>query len=1062
MTVTIVLGKATDGYLRTTRSTNAAAQTGPADTVNGGNVGYVGQAKSGSNYSQYQTFIGFDYTPPAATELVTSAEIHGTTASVTSTSIARTLEIWGYGWSGGGLTVNDWRTPSQISAMTLYGRLRDFHLTNGQRWTAGQEDLTSVVPTVSSFEFLLTEYRQRNNFPPTGDEAMGIYMADQSGTAQDPALIFTSVTYSNLIPALGASVQLSNGDWVYANTSADSNRSVSLYRVPNAGGVGSASLIGAIPRGTTSDTFAAPPGAQGIALAVDSSDNLYVVGRRGFSQNMLAACCFVKQPNGTYVRSAVVAGSLASYDSMINGVAVAWHSHAGGTLVALVGHSAGSGAPSTHENFGNDLVLAVLDCAVIKSGSGDPVHSTFTADGYLMDSTVYSPLSGAYAGVPTNDTGTMMDVVWAGPSLPAEGYVVTANKRAILGGNAPVSVARYKLDGIGTGINDTTTTLSQGYGTKDAGAKVRILRINSNTVAVVSADAGASFGMSVNVLRFSGDSVTDLGYVRLGTSLITNIPGEPALAVNNYWDAVYNSVDNRVWIYYPDVNSPHVLRRTAVDLTSYKALANSVVVNTLSAGQNIQSVRVPRNNPVTDRTLVNIGYIQSGTPNSFTVLDKFNLPPTQPKLTPVGNYDATASQLYVWTFNDPNLAAGDAQSAYQLVIQDADTGVVALDTGKTVSATSSRTVAGGTLTNAKNYIWRVMTWDSSDEASPWSDWGTFSTAAGGSVTITVPVTDNLQGLETASLPISWTTSGIVQAAYRIVLRRLDTNAVVSDTGFVTSTATTATVSGMLSDVPYRVEVQARNASLVVSATGTRLLSPSFGVPEVPALSATVNPTEGYVLLSVSNPLPGQPDVNATEFGFEDGTVTGWTPTGGTIAASNVQAHTGTYSALLTTTGTPTQTYARAYALPAVVTPGQRYTVTVWAFVTVARAVVAAIDWNTPGGAYVSTTSFQVTVPANTWTKITATGTCPPTAGLCVYGPSVPGSPPAGTQLWFDDTVLTGASDKPDVVRNQILRRRAGSSDSWTIVGDAPVDGSLRDYGLTSGFAYEYKARGYSA
>ena len=140
------------------------------------------------------------------------------------------------------------------------------------------------------------------------------------------------------------------------------------------------------------------------------------------------------------------------------------------------------------------------------------------------------------------------------------------------------------------------------------------------------------------------------------------------------------------------------------------------------------------------------------------------------------------------------------------------------------------------------------------------------------------------------------------------------------------------------------------------------------------------------------------DQNTSDGTFETG-VTGWFVSGGTFAQSSVQAHTGTFSGLMTVTGTPTQCFARNGQTT--VTAGGRYDATMWVFSDLA-SVQATIDWATSAGVFISSSTTSYTVSVHVWTPITVTGVAPGTAGLASAGPTLPSSPATGSKLYVDD------------------------------------------------------------
>jgi hypothetical protein len=136
--------------------------------------------------------------------------------------------------------------------------------------------------------------------------------------------------------------------------------------------------------------------------------------------------------------------------------------------------------------------------------------------------------------------------------------------------------------------------------------------------------------------------------------------------------------------------------------------------------------------------------------------------------------------------------------------------------------------------------------------------------------------------------------------------------------------------------------------------------------------------------------------------FEAG-VGAWSASGGAVTQSSAQAHTGTYSALLTVSGTPGQAFIRAYGASAVpIVAGTLYQVDMWVRSPQALSVLPASDYfdgssNYIGGDYPD----AVTLVPNTWTYLTSTFLAPPGAELVVYGPTVL-TPANGNTLFIDD------------------------------------------------------------
>lgn len=147
------------------------------------------------------------------------------------------------------------------------------------------------------------------------------------------------------------------------------------------------------------------------------------------------------------------------------------------------------------------------------------------------------------------------------------------------------------------------------------------------------------------------------------------------------------------------------------------------------------------------------------------------------------------------------------------------------------------------------------------------------------------------------------------------------------------------------------------------------------------------------------------EVRGAEGTFETSGAPDWSATGCTLSTTGFRARTGTRSALMTVTGTPTQAYIRPTATQrAQVVVGGSYTVSLWVMSTTGVSNVnISIDWFNSGGSYVSTsTGTARTLAANTWTRLSLTATAPATAASAGYGPVLTGSPATGTELYVDD------------------------------------------------------------
>jgi hypothetical protein len=846
VTTNIVYAAAGDGYLVSTHTSYSSMFNGTTvSPVTGTSVGFLGRNEDGSDYQGFETFMTFTYSIP--TDQVTASSIRVKVDTMNGAATARNLRFVQYAY--GTLGAVDWRTPTQIAALSIIAEaLLVQNGSVGKYVTTGSDGLTLTIKAIATLELVAVTTNLLSGSPPTFNENASIVLSEATGTANDPALVYTTVARSRLWPVLGAQVQLSDGSWCYLESDGLASPVVLLRHCTTGGTV---TPVATIPTGTGGTDFstATDMGMQGIALCVDSANNLYVLGKVGNADNSLAAKAYVKGVGYTWSAQTTRSWPLVAHDSQINGVAAVWQSTASGTIMAAFGH--GPGALSNTASP-NDVAYALLDATYLRTGAGSLMRSHDSAVSAGLQSGDIHPAD--FSGY-VNEAGTGLDVAWAGTGNTSWGYLASFQRTQNLGDNDVLYPGRYILNSSGDALTHASVR-DAGYATKDAAAKVRTIRTSSSTVAYVSTDADTGYGLTIVVLQYSGTSSggVSLAYKRLADAGITNMPDGPAVSIAAWWDAVYNSVSNTLEIYYRDSVSARILRRTTFSLTTMLPLANSVLVYTAPSGTaEIQAIRVQRGADAGTTGLVCLAVKDAAVLTLVNVIETYNLAPTAPTLTPRANYDATAAATFAWTFNDPN--AGDTQSAYQLIIERTDTGATVVDSGKVASATSSRNVTGGTLTNALSYRWKVRTYDTADAVSPYSGYGTFSTAAGGTVTITDPVADNPAGVITDDYQISWSVAGTTQAGYRVWLIRTDTGATVNDSGWIASVAVTRLVSGMASGVEHRVEVKVRNAALVESATGTRLITPDYGSPEVPLITVTADDAGGFVLVSVDNPAP---------------------------------------------------------------------------------------------------------------------------------------------------------------------------------------------------------------
>lgn len=1038
--ITIVYGTPDDGYLTSTNSNYTTARNGSGVVLTGGGTLWCGQNYGSGVYQHHQAFIGFTFPAVPAGEVVVAAMFRLTMLTALSPAVARNLEIRGYTWStGAGFGSGDWRNPTQLASAQLRGQVNSIHqVVAGEDVYAGSDELVTAVASTTSQELVVVTSRQRAGNVPTGDEGVAFQSADASGTDSDPALVIVTAPRSTLFGVLGAQTRMSDGRYVHLVSDGAASPTITL-RVEGEGTLGTLSI------GSGVDQFAVPRGLQSFALARGADDTVFVIGPSGVAEGSIRVETWVPS-GGTWDLVGGQTVPLPAHDAAINQVAACVVESDGlESLVVVVAHTAGEGTPVTVRG---DLAYVILDTVALRAGT-----SASRGQGVAPGNLVPVGDSPEFCS-PYNEVGTGLDLV-ADPDSPGYLYCVSYGLEQLPGVNYPQAITRARLHTSHTGITESVSLTNEIWCRKDPTGKIRVVPIGANTVAVVATDADTGYGLAIHVYTYPspGNEPVLLGYTTLASESIPSMPDGPDVAESHAWDALHSVSDGALWVYYVDVDDPTRLLRTSYDLASYQATRVERLVWTAPAGSAITGVRVARDARAGDRTLVTVAYTGPGDTLAVEyVWDSYNVPPTAPTLLPRDGADADYPITLQWVFNDAN--EGDAQSARHVQVENVGTASLAVDTGKEASTATSYTIPGGTLDNNASYRWRVRVWDSEDEESPWSEWGMFATAPGGAVTITLPAVDNAPGIATDEIEIRWEVTGTTQVAYRVWLYRTSPESLVFDTGWVTSTETSHTLSGLVSDREYRVEVQVRNALNVPSNIGTRLITPSYGTPERPEVTVTPVPDGGYVQLSIRNPLPGEPEASGPLWDYEDGEMPGWTVEGGTATVvSDGPARSGEYALRLVSGGG----LAVATAPAVTVTADQRYTARGWVYHPDGGAVNMVLYWWGADGEDLGGVMYGTEVPVATWAEVRVNGTAPEGAAFVTYGPAVSG----GAEVYVDDVILTGASDRPDVVTNMVLRRPVGDTGPYTVLGSCPPDGVFRDYTAASGVPYVYVVRGVS-
>lgn len=790
------------------QSSYSSARTGSSLNLTTRTAGqlYVSPLESENyGYTCYEHFETYDVTSiDEATTHVISAFIQATNASVTTTSPSYDVEFRLKSWRPS-VTTGDFVAGSSLGSLTQVARMSNPPSTGTFTRRGGSDTLVSQVATKAAsgeLELMASSSRHRIGNAPSGSERFSF----SAGTLD---LYAFTLPMSTLARVGGACCQLTDGTHAFLSSDGATPAAVTLNYAATPGA--SPTLIATLPS-SFNKTIAA---FQSFSLARNSADDLIVVGPDASNGNIIRVQRYTKGSGLTWSLGTASTYSVQAYsDASVICSAVSMDTSTGvDDAVLIAGRGAGYGTDTTH--------TLLTTTASYSSTLRDVNPGPGTASTYL------------------NPTGTCLDMI---PNAGVTYGVITATKAR---DNSVYLQSRGGTTGDMPLLNTVNASITV---TNDANTKIRLLTIDSTKFAVVAN----------GIVKVYNYNLTLLGTVNTITAGVSNTLSASQYNATAGWDCYYDAAAQKVWIVYIDASDSRIVRRLGASVTGFSTDAAAETINSSvgASGSTNLALRVPRGPITTGEVRIDVANRSSGgTLSTITVTSQSNVAPNAPTLTPRSNFDATNAAAFSWTFSDPN--PGDTQSAYELEIYDTSDNSLDHDTGKVVSGTSSANVTGGTLTNGKSYQWRVRTWDAADAEGAWSSFGTFSTAAGGTVTITDPAMDNPADVITDSYTVEWSFSaagGATQSERRVKVVATAAGTTLLDTGFQATTDNTYQVTGMLSDVEYRVEVTVVDTSAVTSNTGTRLITPSYGSPEAPEFAAVVGPN--YIEININNPEPG--------------------------------------------------------------------------------------------------------------------------------------------------------------------------------------------------------------
>lgn len=235
---------------------------------------------------------------------------------------------------------------------------------------------------------------------------------------------------------------------------------------------------------------------------------------------------------------------------------------------------------------------------------------------------------------------------------------------------------------------------------------------------------------------------------------------------------------------------------------------------------------------------------------SFTI----SHPPSASGVYPDGGENIPYGAFnFTWNFDDPYPL--DTQSAYQIIVERADTGAVQLDTTKTAS-TTARLYNWTPAVGLKDVLlrWKIRVWDADDVTAGYSAYRTFRVADLPVVTVTGPAEGGT--IATAKPTVTWTFSaggGRTQAKYKV--RILDGSTEVHNSGWTAGAGLSYTPSTNIlqNGITYTAEVTVED-SYGLQRTDTNAFTTSYSPPAQPSftVSTSVYDTLGPVRITWTN------------------------------------------------------------------------------------------------------------------------------------------------------------------------------------------------------------------
>lgn len=195
-TVSTFYSDAADGHIESGNATYATARSGGTLGTNSAIASlYIGQYKPG-DYQCIEGFISFDTSALTDSDTISNAAL-GLYGSGNFSTTDFTIEARVQDW-GATLTAADWVAGADLSAKTRVATFATsgFSTSAYNDFTEDGTNFQSNVNKTGTTYLILVSDKLVSGTAPTGDEFVGVYSADTSGTTQDPKLVVTHAAAS--------------------------------------------------------------------------------------------------------------------------------------------------------------------------------------------------------------------------------------------------------------------------------------------------------------------------------------------------------------------------------------------------------------------------------------------------------------------------------------------------------------------------------------------------------------------------------------------------------------------------------------------------------------------------------------------------------------------------------------------------------------------------------------------------------------------------------------------------------------------------------------------------